>query len=347
MYFPPRGLPVPEASALARGAGSALCVGLLLGAVALAGCRHGKKAPAPAPDASGSPESNGEVDPALLDRSLAKVGDTDITLGEYASVLDRMNRFERMRFQSVDRRKALLDELIDLELLAAEAHRRGLDQRPEVEERVSQVLRDALLEQVRRELPSPDDLPPADVRAYYDEHAEEFTDPERRRVAHIVVADRALAAKVLAEAKAADAKGWGDLVVRYSVDRQRSRGLPQELMGDLGFVSPPGQSRGTNPLVAPTVREAVFAIAEQGKVYDQVVEADGQFHIVRLLARSEARKRDFAEAERAVRVALVRQHALEAEEKLEAELRERVPVKIDEAALARVKVPAVPPAAKP
>jgi peptidyl-prolyl cis-trans isomerase C len=326
---------------------SALAAGLAVAGL-LGGCGHKKQDATPTPAASASSETSGEVDPALLDRPLAKVGDKQITLGEYAAVLDRMNRFERMRFQSVDRRKALLDELIDLELLAAEAHRRGLDQRPEVEERVRQVLRDALLEQVRRELPGPDDLSPADVRRYYDEHGEEFTDPERRRVAHVVVADRALAAKVLSEALAAEAKGWGELVVRYSADRLRSRGLPPELMGDLGFVSPPGQSRGTNPLVPPPVREAVFAIAQQGKVHPQVVEADGQFHIVRLLARSEARRREFGEAERAVRVALARQRAVEAEDKLEKDLRERIPVRIDEAALARVKVPAVPaPPTKP
>jgi peptidyl-prolyl cis-trans isomerase C len=56
--------------------------------------------------------------PELAARVLAKVGNHEITLGEYAATLERMDQFQRLRYQSPERRKQLLDELVDLELLA-------------------------------------------------------------------------------------------------------------------------------------------------------------------------------------------------------------------------------------
>ncbi|HEY4157769.1 MAG TPA: peptidyl-prolyl cis-trans isomerase, partial [Polyangiaceae bacterium] len=109
------------------------------------------------PSASASAMPAG-LTPELAARVLAKVGDHEITLGEYAATLERMDPFERLRYQSPDRRKQLLDELIDLELLAGEARRRGLDKQPETEERVRQMLRDELLTQVRSSAPAPDDI---------------------------------------------------------------------------------------------------------------------------------------------------------------------------------------------
>src|SRR5438477_8652417 len=106
------------------------------------GCQP-KASSGTAPSASASAQPAG-LTPELAARVLAKVGDHEITLGEYAATLDRMDPFERLRYQSADRRKLLLDELVDLELLAEEARRRGLDKQPETQERVRQMLRDEL-----------------------------------------------------------------------------------------------------------------------------------------------------------------------------------------------------------
>src|SRR4051812_21835129 len=107
---------------------------------------------APSASASAQPAVAG-LTPELAARVLAKVGNHEITLGEYAATLERMDPFERLRYQSPDRRKQLLDELVDLELLAEEARRRGLDKQPETQERVRQMLRDELLSEVRGSVP--------------------------------------------------------------------------------------------------------------------------------------------------------------------------------------------------
>jgi parvulin-like peptidyl-prolyl isomerase len=308
------------------------------------GCQP-KPSSGTAPSASASAQPAG-LTPELAARVLAKVGDHEITLGEYAATLDRMDPFERLRYQSPDRRKQLLDELVDLELLAAEARRRGLDKQPETQERVRQMLRDELLTRVRAAVPAPNDIPDAEARRYYDEHRDDFREPERRRVAHIVVGSETEAKAVLEKALTASAADWGKLVAEKSRDSRDkpASALPPELAGDLGIVGPPGQPRGENPSVPEPLRAAVFEIDKLGGVLPRPVAAGGAFHIVRMTGKTDARDRAFADAERSIRVALVQERIRAREAELEAELKKKYPVTIDEAALAKIPLPA--PSAK-
>jgi parvulin-like peptidyl-prolyl isomerase len=317
----------------------------LLAVLLLAACESKSSGGAAAPSASSSARSAGaRLTPELAKRVLAKVGDHEITLGEYAATLDRMDPYERLRYQSADRRKDLLNELVDLELLAQEARRRGLDKQPETQERVRQMLRDELLTQVRGSAGSPDDVSEVDARRYYDEHRDDFREPERRRVAHIVLASEADAKALLSKAQAASPAEWGKLVAEKSRDIKPGASLPPELAGDLGIVGPPGHARGANPAVPEPLRAAVFEIEKVGGVLPRLVSAPGGFHIVRMTGKTEARDRTFADASRSIRVSLIQERVRAREAALEAELKQKYPIKIDEAQLAKIAVPA--PSAK-
>ena len=302
---------------------------------------NGGTAGGPSASVSAQPAGAG-LTPELAGRVLAKVGDHEITLGEYAATLERMDPFERLRYQSADRRKQLLDELVDLELLAEEARRRGLDKQPETQERVRQMLRDELLAQVRASVPMPNDVSEADARRYYDEHRDDFREPERRRVAHIACNTEAEAKAVLEKAQNAGAAEWGKLVESKSKDtlRKSASALPPELAGDLGIVGPPGHPRGENPNVPEPVRAAVFEIDKLGGVLPRAVAVGGIFHVVRLTGKTDARDRTFADADRSIRVALVQERIRAREAELEVELKRKYPVTIDEAQLAKIAVPA-------
>lgn len=318
---------------------------VLLIALVTTGCDSKPSASAALPSASASARA-GSLTPELAKRVLAKVGEHEITLGEFSATLDRMDPFERLRYQSADRRKQLLSELVDLELLAEEARRRGLDKQPETQERVRQMLRDELLAQVRGAAGSPDDISEADARRYYDEHRDDFREPERRRVAHVLLGSEADAKALLEKAQAASPAEWGKLVADKSRDAKTkpSAGLPPELAGDLGIVGPPGHARGANPAVPEPLRAAVFEIEKVGGVLPRVVAAPGGFHVVRMTGKTDARDRTFADASRSIRVALVQERIRAREAALEAELKQKYPVKIDEAQLAKIPVPA--PSAK-
>jgi peptidyl-prolyl cis-trans isomerase C len=284
------------------------------------------------------------LSPELSARVLARVGDRTITLGDYAAVLAGMDRLERARYQTPERRKQLLDELIDVELLAREAERKGLAERPETQELVRQILRDEVFAELRDKQPPLAQIPAADVRAYYDAHRADFKEPERRRISHIVVKDKALAERLIGEARGATPKAWGGLVKKNSLDKP-APDMPEELAGDLGLVTPPSFGKNDNARVPEPVRAAAFQIEEPGQVLGNPVEAAGGFHIVRLTAKNDARDRSLEEADRTIRVLIAQENLHRAEADLEKDLRSRIPVKIDEAALAKVSVPA--PKAQP
>jgi len=280
----------------------------------------------------------GVLTPELAARVLARIGDRSITLGEYVAALERMDRFERVRYQSPERRQALLDEMIDVELLAGEARRRGLDREPEVRARIDQVLRELVLLELREGLPGPEAIPEPEVRAYYAKHREDFAVPERRRLSVIELGSRLEAERLLPAARVAILVGWGELVRKHSLRRDPAGEGADELRGDVGFVTLPGTGAEPAGDVPEAVRRAGFVIAKQGEVFPEVVEADGRAYLVRLVTRNAPGLRTYAEAERSIRVTLVQQRIREAEARLERELRQRFEVRIDEAALAGVSV---------
>jgi hypothetical protein len=334
------------------------------------GCSNGATGASLAADAG----AGGRLTPEQASQVLANVGGRAITLGDFAAALERMDPFERMRYQTKDRRQALLDEMINVELLAREAERRGLDRRPETIELVRQFQRDELLAQMRASLPRPADLPAADVSRYYQEHRAEFAEPEQRRGAEVVVGDLELARKVLHEAAGATPDGWRELVQKYAPaaappagDKTAAR-PPIDVPGDLGFLArdagapsakPPAgaapsaqqastqqastQQAGSDDVPA-AVREALFQIAPPAGVYPEPVTVGGRHHVVRLVSVREARQRSLAEVDTLIRLRMIERREDEAKRALLAQLRGQTAVKVDEAALEQLE-PVVPASA--
>ncbi|MDZ4064832.1 MAG: peptidylprolyl isomerase [Coriobacteriia bacterium] len=273
---------------------------------------------------------------------LAKVGDYPITLGEYAATLERMDQFDRLRYKTPERRRELLEEMITVELLAREAERRGLDKEPQTQEALRQVLRDAILRDARMGARGPAEIKEDEVRAYYEANKDQYMEPERRRVSHVVVSDRKKAEELLGKAKGiSDMEAWGKFVLGNSEEyKGKEYTGPVETAGDLGLVGPPGDRRGANPRIDEELRASVFLLANVGDVVDRVVtDGEGKFHIVRLIGVTKAHARSFAEAERTIRILMSQQEVAVREQQLEEELRAKFPITIDEAALADAKIP--------
>lgn len=269
---------------------------------------------------------------------LVSVGQRTITLGQYAETLLRMDRYERLRYQSEERQKELLDEMIEVELLAQEARRRGLNKDPEVQLRLRQALRDEVLADLERSLPGPESFSEREVKEYYDAHRDEFKEPLRHRVQVIRVGSETVARQCLVELLA-PAKGeqnsdsWAQLSEKYSLDRDGTGPTDQaELRGDLGFVSAPGENRGENSEVPSEVRAAVFRLKQVGDIFDQPVKSQDSYYIVRLEGISPARDRTAQDAQRTIRIELRRQKFIQAERQLEQDLRKKYPVTISETA---------------
>jgi parvulin-like peptidyl-prolyl isomerase len=284
---------------------------------------------------------DGGLDPKAS-QVLVEVGGEAITLGEFSAALDHMNQFDRLRYQGPERRKELLEEMINIKLLAQEAKRRGYDKDPLVRQEVREILRDAVLERARVGIPEPRDLPVAEVRAYFEAHRDDFRDPERRRLSVIVLKDEATAKEVLAAAKKdASPEAWGQLVKARSIDAQAKGNGPVDLAGDFGFVSPPGDARGPNARVPEAVRQAAFARAGTG-VVDRVIagpsegKGDAKWFVVNVTQKEEPRTRSYEEAERSIRIRLVQEKIEQSERALVDTLKKKYPVTVDEEMVKKV-----------
>lgn len=270
---------------------------------------------------------------------LAKVGDRTVLLGDFAELLESMDEFDRLRYQSPERRKELLNELINVELLAQEAEKKGYDKDPATQQEVRMVLRDALLRELHKEDVAPEDIPVTEARAYFDAHIADYTDPERRRVSAIVLKDEPMATSVLDKAKKAKtAVEWGQLVRSYSTDAQAKADLPPDLIGDLGLVSAPGNERGVNARIPEPVRKAAFALDKVDVPFDEVVRADEKFYVLKMTQKQEPRARNFEEAKRSISVKLATDRAIAKEKELLEKLKGKLNVSIDEAELSKVKI---------
>lgn len=272
---------------------------------------------------------------------LAKVGDKNITLGDYAATLERMDRFDRLRYKTPERRRELLDEIITVELLAQEAERRGLDKDPQAQQAVREVLRDAIMRDARKDVTEPSAFSEQQVRAYYDAHMHEYQEPERRRLSSIIVTDQKKAEELLKKAQGiTDQEVWGKLVLEHSEQYKSEKYEgPVETAGDLGLVGPPGDERSSNPRVDEAMREAAFGVEKAGQMVPKVLSgADGKFYVVRVDVINPGHSRSFADAERTIRIMLTQQQIAEREAQFEQELRKKYPISIDEKALSEAKI---------
>jgi peptidyl-prolyl cis-trans isomerase C len=307
---------------------------LALASIGVAGCKS--RSSSAAADAGGV--ASGALTPEQAGQVLARVGERTITLGEFQAALEHMDQFDRMRYQSPERRKELLGEMIDVALLADEAREKGYDQDPVTQQELREILRDAMLEKAREGVPAPNEIPVEEVRAYFDAHRADFHDPERRRVSAMALASEAAARATLAAATQATPAQWGEMVRAKSVDTAGSATTPVDMAGDLGFVSPPGDPRGANPRVPEEVRAGVFEVGKVGDVLPRAVKSGGKYYILKLTSRTDAHDRTFEEAERQIRVKLAQDKIHAREEALLDDLRKEYPVKIDDGALAQVMV---------
>lgn len=265
---------------------------------------------------------------AQANEVLAKVGDRTITVGEFADRLASQSPYLRARFESPERRKEFLDNLVRFELLVYEAERRGYADKPEI----TRARRTAMIQQlVKKEVDEPLgalEITDEEVQAVYDANPTEFDRPAKVRASHIFIKDHGRALKVMAKAKKADLAGFGKLAREESEDdKTKSNG------GDLQFFE--ADAEGQPPAA---IRDAVFSLDKVGAVYPELVEEGDGYHIIMLTGKRAALKRTYEQAKRAIRHKLARERKDAAMKALTERLRKEVEVEVDYEALKDVEV---------
>ena len=265
---------------------------------------------------------------AQANEVLAKVGDRTITVGDFADRLASQSPYLRARFESPERRKEFLDNLVRFELLVYEAKRLGYGEEPAI----VRARRSAMIQQmVKKEVDEPLEglkITDEEVQAVYDANPLEFDRPGQVRASDIFIEDRARANELLVRAKKADLAGFRRLAREESDDEKTNANG-----GDLHFFEATGEG---DPPAA--IREAAFSLKTVGTVYPKLIESGNGFHIIMLTGKRPALKRTYEQAKRAIRHRLTRERKDAAMEALTKRLREDVEVQVDYAALESIKV---------
>lgn len=295
---------------------------IILLAVAGASCSKG------ADDTSSSEEwPKHGLSEAQASEVLVKIGDRTITVGEFADRLASQSPYLQARFESPERRKEFLDNMVRYELMVYEARRLGYGDDPEV----LRTQRTRMIQElIQNEVDAPlegSEISDEEVKAAYEANPTEFDRPAQARASHIFIKERARARKVLKQTKQGDRTGFAKLAREHSEDA----GVEDD-GGDLGFFTADEDSPSAG------VRKAAFSLDSVGMIYPELVEADGGYHIVMLTGKRAELKRSYEQAQRAIRHKLTRERKDAAMEALTERLRKDISVEIDYGALEDVQV---------
>jgi len=277
-----------------------------------------KKAPALPPQSA-----------AELGTPIAEIDGYTITLADFQDRINKQSPYIRARYTSMERKKEFLDNLVRFEVLATEAKKRGLDQDPEVVRTMKQVMIQKLMKVEFDTRVKPEDVTEAEMKTFYDEHTTEYNKPEEVRVSAIIVKDKATAEKVATEAKGPtgmDAKGFRDMVTKYSIDETtKARG------GDLRYFSV------GSPEVPAEVVDASFKLEKTGDVAGPIATKGG-FYIVKQTGRRKALVKTFDEVKKQIQNRIYRDKRTKAMEDFVTGLKNAAKITVHDDALAKVRV---------
>ncbi|OIN98723.1 hypothetical protein AUJ66_00510 [Candidatus Desantisbacteria bacterium CG1_02_38_46] len=223
---------------------------------------------------------------------VAKINNKVITLEEFNGKWDSIPPQYKYQYGlfGEDGKEKLLDTLIKNELLYQEAVRRKLDKKDDVRQRVEDLKRQVIAEELLREEMKKIEVNDTDAINYYNMHSEEFGEPEKVRVRHIL-AKSETEAQSIAE-KLSKGEDFAKLAQEYSIDPgTKDKG------GELGFFG-----RGQ---MVPEFEEAAFAlkIGERSKP----VSTPYGFHIIELEERKESTKKTYEEVKEEARNAILQE----------------------------------------
>lgn len=210
---------------------------------------------------------------APSDTVVAKVGSRAITAGELERRMAGVPPFQLRSYgKNADevRRNFLEKVLVREALLALGAEDAKLAERADVQDRLRNVLRNAMIAKMRSEVVAAGGASDEEVKQYYDANAAKYHSPPRVAIWRITVATREEAQKILDEMKKDPTpKRWNEIARERSLDKATNqRG------GNLGFVGPDGATAEPGVKVDPAIVSAASAVKDAEIVQEPLKDGD-------------------------------------------------------------------------
>lgn len=263
------------------------------------------------------------ADTARRARVYARIGTRSVTVGDIEDAIAAQTPFQRQRYlDDPAKLRELATRLVDLQVLAAEAERRDLDDAPRPREAFESNLVQLLMRRTIDARITPQSIPEAEVAAYYAAHPDEFSRAEMVRASHVLVPTEAAAREMLERCRAADIAAFRQWARDGSLDTET-----KQSGGDLRYFTRDGRPVGTEGRpVNGAIVAAAFAIAEVGECAAEPVAIEGRFSVIKLTGRRASETTPLATADTAIRRKLWRRQRDEALDALVTDLRTRIRV---------------------
>jgi peptidyl-prolyl cis-trans isomerase C len=281
---------------------------------------------------------------------VAEVGDEKITADEVRQRLNETSPFLRARYNTLERKKEFVENMVRNELLAQEAIRQGYDKSPAVREQMKRAM---IQELIRHQLDaklSGSDISDDELKKFYEAHLDDFVKPERARVFHIFLPakdakeraeTRKKAAALLKEIDAREKKG--EVNAFQSVAMKESKdALSAPMGGDLRFLSRDELAKAYNAELA----NAAFELKTPGDK-SGAVETPAGVELLKLQVKTVAVNRTFEDSKEPIRQRMARERRSRDYDEWVKKLRENTRVAIHEQELEKVQVDAAPPPPQP
>lgn len=188
----------------------------------------------------------GRSDIAKSSQVLAKVDKKEITVSYFERHVNNLPESLQKLSLEGEGKRALLEGLINREILYNEAIKRKIDKDAEIKRKIEDVKKELIINTfLQKEIINKLKVDDKEVQDYFNSHANEFKNREEVRINQIVVSEKKDADEILNKLR--EKADFGELAARYSTDK------PSALRrGDVGFF--------TYKQLPPGIRNSVFRL---------------------------------------------------------------------------------------
>jgi len=243
--------------------------------------------------------------------------DTGLATGQFVTLTNNVPPVNRPSFDDTLKLKEFVFQMIYVPILEREARRLRIDHSEEYKQAVRQFKETLMADKMRSDLVQrPVDVSDEQLRAYYDEHPEEFSTPPQVRVREALVGSQSEAEDIIKQVRrgAKFEKICGEVSLRPGMKGRN---------GDLGLFR-----RFSYPNIFDAAQK--MEVGQVGGPIYHATKTGGQWSVVELLQKQDAVTRTYAEVQERILNKLRNDMRLEALEDWLAQMRGEVEVKIND-----------------
>ncbi len=260
------------------------------------------------------------------DKVLAIVGTNKLTLKHFQSQIDSLPvQLQVALAHSPEMKEQFLDRWVKITLLAEAARGQGLEKDPEVRAQINDLANSVLAQEfVQRALEGKVDVSDQEVKTYYENHKQEFTEPAQVKARHILV-------KAPADGTEKD---WNEA-------KKKAENIRKELLSGADFAAlakkysdDPGTKDSGGELgffkkgrMVPEFEQAAFSL-KKGEISQPVKTVFG-YHIIQVEDTKPAKERSFQQVQDQIRHDMTLERQSKLLDKIIAQLKAKYPVKVN------------------